>query len=77
MALIRQCDGCGHKIDGDPTNFGIVVGVEYCPDCAVKGREMKAEVDALHDKCAETWRKGLEKIRKKYGADLKGLPDVS
>lgn len=75
MAMMIICDGCGCGIDGPPEKKGYVHRCDYCTPCAMVAGEYQAEVDALHDRLAASWRQDLEAIRATYRGRLNQLPD--
>lgn len=64
------CDNC----DKEATQKrGKIIVRDYCDLCVVQIDKMIADIDKMHDKISDSWKKGLINIKKKY----KGvLPDV-
>jgi hypothetical protein len=75
MATLVMCDGCGARLEEKPSKVGYVIRREYCPTCIATVTEYQAEVDALHDRLAASWRQDLEAIRVRFRDRLNSLPD--
>jgi len=75
MATLVMCDGCGARLEEEPSKVGYVIRREYCPACIATVTEYQAEVDALHDRLAASWRQDLEGIRVRFRDRLNCLPD--
>ena len=75
MATLVMCDGCGARLNEEPSRAGYVIRREYCPTCAETVAEYQKDVDSLHDRLAASWRQDLEAIRATYRGRLNQLPD--
>ena len=81
MAIRVVCDGgCGASTDDKAAfeEIGIAKVCQYCPECAPGIKKMYQAIDALHDKTANMFKNGLERIRKAARKDMPNaeLPDV-
>lgn len=69
MPIIVECDGgCGATANGldEFKRFGYFVGRYYCEECAASVQGFLDKRDRLHDKVAESWQDGLEKLEAKW-----------
>lgn len=77
MAVGYFCDGCGERLEeGDVKTFGLVRQVIAGDCCAEAYQAYLAGLDALHDRIAADFAKGLAKLRKDHGKALRALPDA-
>ena len=75
MSVRNICDGCDQQIAGDPIKAGFVHRCDYCADCAGIHTAYQLQIDALHERLAQSWLTELEAIREGFRMKLNLLPD--
>jgi len=76
MAASYTCDGCGCNVE-KPKQVGHVLRRDYCDDCAPTAEAFLSEEEQERIAVQAVFIAKREKLLKKYGKNLRKLPDVA